>query len=94
MYRLTVLKDAIFLIVNGLTIIKTNNYNCEIIAINRFVSFVNFHNRFDKALTKILQFRRALNFTDIFWTDHLCTGSVLKGANQFYQIVLNPTFQP
>ncbi len=30
------------------------------IAINRFVSFVNSHNRFDNTLTKISQFRRAL----------------------------------
>jgi len=31
-----------------------------IIAINRFVIIVNFHNRFNKALTEIFQFRRAL----------------------------------
>ncbi len=31
-----------------------------IIAINRFVIIVNFHNRFDKALTEIFQFLMAL----------------------------------
>jgi len=31
-----------------------------IIAINRFVIIVNFRNRFDKALTEIFQFWRAL----------------------------------
>ncbi len=31
---------------------KTNDYNPNIIALNRFVSFVNFQNHFDKALTK------------------------------------------
>jgi len=31
-----------------------------IIMINRFVIIVNFHNCFDKALTEIFQFRRAL----------------------------------
>jgi len=34
-----------------------------IIAINRFIKIVNFHNRFDKALTEIFQFCRALVFT-------------------------------
>jgi len=34
-----------------------------IIAINCFVSFVNSHNRFDKALTEIFQFRMALMIT-------------------------------
>jgi len=31
-----------------------------IIAINRFIIIVNFHNHFDKAITEIFQFRRAL----------------------------------
>jgi len=31
---------------------ETNNYNLDIIVINRFVSFINFHNCFNKALTK------------------------------------------
>jgi len=37
-----------------------------IIAINHFVIIVNFHNRFDKALTEIFQFRMALlKFTNL-----------------------------
>jgi hypothetical protein len=34
-----------------------------IITINGFVIIVNFHNRFNKALTEIFQFRRALQFS-------------------------------
>jgi len=44
---------------------KLKNFNCH----NRFVLIDNFRNRFDKALRKIFQFRRALTNT-LTMTDH------------------------
>jgi len=41
-----------------------------IIAINCFVIIVNYRNRFDKALTEILQFRMALILTTSFFLLH------------------------